>query len=474
MKIPMSILRFQLQALIAIGMATSPLPAQQDDVAQAAGSGALAAEGLAKAAEKSRDGLSDIAADAALNRLAEPQASPIETFSKRLQQIRRDQVAPVLQALNATDTTTGDPMRRDALVEAFTRQKALELALKDAAADFSPGEVQLRLARQIAVLLGRQVNNLRQTSELAASATDPTGSGRRRLAVAGVEQAALQQEIALLARTVARHPSDWPDGGPAVTAQTVLKAIERSELLAASSRATESTRNGPLATAVADQQSLENKLSALLDTILAATPVERIGADAKKLLTEITADERALRKATTEATTDNSTLAERQKRIEERTEILKRLLTRVNPEAAAIAGQAGKKMGKAGRGLAPGTNPGDAVPAESDAIALLEKAGGMLPGAGEGEGPGQGKGKGQGGEGEMGENGNMGRGNGANFSDIGTSDPSEETYSALAVGKLVAKEREALAKPDEEGSLPEYSTLVEQYLRSLTEPPPSR
>jgi len=146
----------------------------------------------------------------------------------------------------------------------------------------------------------------------------------------------------------------------------------------------------------------------------------------------------------------------------------------VNPEAAAAAEQAGKKMGKAGEGLAPGTNPGGAVPAESDAIALLEKAGGMLPGPGDGEAPGQGKGKGQGGDGEMGEEGTMGRGNGRNFSDIGTSDPSEETYSAQAIGELVAKEREALAKPDDEGSLPEYSTLVEQYLRSLAEPAPSR
>lgn len=466
----MSIHRFQLQALIVLGMATSTLLAQQDDVTQATGSGTRAAEGLAKTAGKSGNGLADIAVEAALNQLSEPHTAPLETFAKRLQQIHSDQLAPLVNAFKTTDSTAGDPMRRDALVDAFIRQKALELALKDAASEFSPGEAQLRLVRQIALLLGRQMNNIRQTSGLAASATEPTGSARRRLSVAGVEQAALQQEIALLARAAARRPSDWADGGPAATARTVLENIASSGLLSVTRRATESTRRGPLVTAVVDQQSVEKKLSALLDATLTATPENLIGADAKKILTEITADERELRKATTDAATDNPTLAERQKRVEERTEVLQRLLARLNPEASASAGQAGKKMGKAGSSLAPGTKPGGAVPAESEAIALLEKTGGMLPGAGEGAGAGGG----QGGEGEMGENGASGRGNGANFSDNGASDNSLETYSAQAIGELVAKEREALAKPDEEGSLPEYSTLVEQYLRSLTEPPAPR
>jgi hypothetical protein len=462
----MSILRFTLQALIVLGMATSPLPAQQNDVAQAAENGSRSAEGLVKAAEKSRSGLADIAAEAALNHLEEPPAAPLERFSEQLQQIGRKQVAPVQQAFKVADATTGDSPRRDALVDAFARQKVLELALKEAAAEFSPGEVQLRLVRQIAILLGRQMNNLRQTSGLAASTTELTGSARRRLTVAGLEQSAMQLEIALLARTVARHPSDWPDGGPVVTAKVIREKIESSKLLPASRRATESTRSGQLMVAVADQQSVEVKLSELLDAALEATPADLLGFDAKKLLTEIIADERELRKATAEAATDNPTPAERQKRIEERTEVLKRLLTRVNPEAAAAAGRAGEKMKAAGSGLAPGSHPGGAVPAESEAIALLEKANGLLPGVGMGEGGGGGEGGSRGGRGQM-------------DGQEDTDDPdrgrnSEEKHAAQAIGKLVAKEREAFAKPDEEGSLPEYSTLVEQYLRSLTEPPPLR
>lgn len=474
MKTPISIHRLLLQSWVVLSTAAAPLLAQQDDVAQAAGNGAGSAGGLAKAAEKSRGGLSVIADEAAFNQLEEPHAKPLETFSQRLHQIGQKQVAPLQHSFDAAAAATGDSQRRDALVDAFVRQKALELALKDAAAEFSPGEAQLRLVRQTALLLSRQTHNVRLTSELAQSASEPTGSTLRRVTIAGVEQAALEQEIRLLARTVTRTPADWPDGSPAESANAVREKINDSGLLSAAERATGSTRQALLTDAVTDQQAIETRLSALLDATLEAAPMELVVADAKKILAEITADERQLRTATSEESTDNPTLAERQKRIEERTEVLQRLIARVNPEAAGNIAQAAKQMGKAAGGLAPGANPGGAVPAESEALALLGKAAGMMPGAGPGKGPGQGQG--EDGEDGGGEGGSGGRGemDGADDGD----DPersrnSAEKSAALAVGKLVAKEREAFARPDDEGSLPEYSALVEQYLRSLTEPPAS-
>jgi hypothetical protein len=422
-----------------------------------------------------------------LNQLEQPALAPLDAFSNSLNEARETHVGPLVAALKLAADNTEDAARRDALVAAFTRQKAFELALKDTAADFSTSESQARLLRHIAALLSRQMTNVRMTSMVADVAAEPAGldrATRRRHAVAGIEQAALEQEIALITRTVSRAPAESPEDGPSPTALAVKGSLRRTNLLPAMHEATEATRSGLLADAVTRQTDVEKKISQLLDETLCVEPPKSIVRNAKKLLKQLTADERTLRTDTEGQTTDHPTLAERQERIEDRTEVLRRLLAVVAPEAAERVKQACKKMANASNCLSSGSGPG-AVGVEGEAIALLEGAGGMLadqPGeegsGGSGSGDsGTGQGPGENGdddnENEKGSRANRTPGPGEHQEDQYRPHPNDDTLPpALVLGQLAHKEREALSAAEAEKTLPQYAPLVEQYLRSLAAPPP--
>ncbi|HEX8312027.1 MAG TPA: hypothetical protein VF614_11960 [Chthoniobacteraceae bacterium] len=504
----------RLSLLIGIA-AGQTLHAQ--DVEQAVTNGTKATETVVKSAEAVRTHLGLIRTDTELNRLEKPELAPLDTLSSTLGETRETHLTPLVASLQNAVAAPDDAARRYALVDTFTRQKALELALKDASNAFSPGEAQTRLLRHIATLLNRQMTNVRMTSAIEGIADAPSelvGADQRRHAVTGVEQAALEAEIGLLARAVSVTPPDL-ETGPTATALAVRTGLSRTSLLSSAQLAKETTRSGPLTTAVFQQKTVEKKLSELLDSALAAEPRRETGKVALAFLKQITADEKALRDATDGKLTDDLTLAERQGRLEDRTEVLNRLLQKLHPAAAQRISDASKKMDEAARCLNPGGNGPGAVPAENAAIALLEQATSMCEGAGMGEGAGKGQGKGEGegqgqgngqgegegqgangnglagdeegdeGEGEEGENGG-GKGPGAGLagsegekpSDKGTSEqlPDGENLlpaSALVIGNLVRKEREALSATEADKPLPQYAPLVEQYLRSLSAPAPN-
>ncbi len=486
-------------AIIA-SLAASP-SLHADDVADAAAHSIRANEDVAKHAGKIRDDLAQIRAEAELNQLDQPAAAPITTFSDTLGQTRETHLVPIAAELKAATDASTDATRRDALVAAYAWQKALELALKDSSAQFSPAEAQTRLLRHIAALLARQMTNVRQTTTLATLADDPAtlaGSDRRRYSVDGIEQAALEQELAIIARSVAITPPDWPDQTSATPATpAVNKALRVTSTASIAQAATAATRAGPLLNAVSCQKDVERNLSQLLDEVLLVEPNNLIGKDAKKLLKQLLADERTLRVDTDGKKTDQLTLAERQDRIEDRTAVLQRLLACISPEAADRVGKACKKMKEASTSLKPGSNPGGAVPAEDGAIALLEEALKKCPksgsgsgsgSGGDGEGEGEGDGEGSGGQGQGDNRGNEsdktsddqdekdgGTGGVPKEKDSPNMIPPKDTLppvTAMVLGQLVKKEREALSPNEVDKTPPEYAPLVEQYLRSLSAPAP--
>jgi len=495
----MSPLQPVARLVLIIGFVSAPA-LRADDVDHAVALGTQAAKDVSKTTGKTRADLADIRAETELNQLEQPDPAPIAAFSDTLGEMPSAQVGPITDSLTLAVAPSNDAARRDALVTAFTQQKALELALKDASAEFSPAEAQTRLLRHVAALLVRQMTNIRMTGLVGTVSEDPAslaGSPRRRYTVVGVEQSALELELALINRTVDRTPPEFSDTGPNPTALAVKGGLRRTALLSAAQDATAATRSGPLSRAVLQQKTVEEKLSQLLDEVLNVEPKRLIGRDAKKLLKQLTADERALRTATEKQTPDRPTLAERQDRIKDRTEVLARLLAVLDPELAKRARAACKKMGEASNCLKPGGNGAGAVPAESGAIALLEEAGQMLAaGAGGGNQPGEGEGGGnepgpgaggvgegddEGGDGDgkgRGKNGRGVDGDGGTPTDRESSNliPGDKPLppaTAMVLGQLARKEREALSPAEADKTLPQYAPLVEQYLRSLSAPPPA-
>ncbi|HEY8933089.1 MAG TPA: hypothetical protein VIM44_07245 [Rariglobus sp.] len=482
----MSSLQSLARLVVVIGFASTP-SLRADDVDHAVALGTQAGKDVAKTTDKTRSDLADIRAETELNQLEQPDPAPLAAFSDTLGEMPSAQVGPINDSLTLAAAASNDAARRDALVTAFTRQKALELALKDASAEFSPAEAQIRLLRHVAALLSRQMTNIRMTGmvgTVADSPADLAGSPRRRYTVVGVEQSALELELALINRTVDRTPAEFSDIGPTQTALAVKDGLRETALPSAAQNATAATRSGSLSRAVLRQKAVEEKLSRLLDEVLTVEPKRRTGRLAAKLLKQLTADERALRTATEKQTPDRATLAERQDRIQDRTEVLKRLLAVLDPELAKRAAGACKKMGEASNCLKPGGSGAGAVPAENGAIALLEEAGKMLAAdesGGNEPGPGDGGvGEGDDDDGDDGH-GKKGRGIGGDGGTPKDQDspnliPGEKNLppaTAMVLGELARKEREALAPSEPDKTLPQYAPLVEQYLRSLSAPPPA-
>jgi len=480
----MSPLQPLARLVLVIGFASAPA-LRADDVDHAAALGTQAGKDVSKTTGKVRSDLADIRAETELNHLEQPDPAPLAAFSDTLGEIPSAHAGPIIDSLTLAAASSDDAARRDALVASFTQQKALELALKDASAEFSPAEAQIRLLRHVAALLARQMTNIRMTRMVGAVADSPAdlaGSPRRRYTVVGVEQSALELELALINRTVDRTPAEFSDIGPTQTALAVKDGLHETALPSAAQDATAATRSGPLSRAALQQKKVEDKLSRLLDEVLTVEPKRRTGRLAAKLLKQLTADERALRTATEKETPDLPTLAERQDRIQDRTEVLKRLLAVLDPELAKRAAGACKKMGEASNCLNPGGNGAGAVPAENGAIALLEEAGKMLAAV---EGAGNEPGQGDGGEDDDSEEsdtpGTHGRGPGGDGGIPKTQDSpnqilGEKTLppaTAMVLGELARKEREALSPSEPDKTLPQYAPLVEQYLRSLSSPSPS-
>jgi hypothetical protein len=351
--------------------------APSSDAQQAAYRSGVAQESVRTRSGQIRDDLAQIVAELKMNGMSSDDIALLTQASTRLANLSQDEMQKVIVALQNASITQENNQRQQALAGAYEGQKDVSLKLKSLAAELSAQQAQNELPTQLRILIARQSANIRKTTVLRDSTRQLVyfnDEEKSLHTMAGSEQTAIGGEIGVLLKALSQTAAG-PASDPATAiAKTAYDTMSGSMLQTVIPMATQLTVSGQFPDAVTKQVSVRNYLMGVLQTLLAKEDAATRLNQAKTQLDQIMADQKDLANATQQSKLDGSTLAERQNKIADVTNLAQSLLKPLNTPAAAQLDAAQKAMDQNAAALPQAKSAADTAAQQAQIAQALDNA----------------------------------------------------------------------------------------------------
>ena len=369
-------------AASCLALASAGLARAQSDVdaQQTTYRSGLAQEAIRQQSNQVRDDLAQMISELKMNGLSSASIDFLTKASGRLSSLSQEDMQKVILALQTAGTQQSQ-QRQDSIVTAYQGQKNIALKLKTLASELNAQEVQNELPAQLEVLIVRQSANLRSTTALRDSGKTPAQLDDPQKALHAVvtsEQNLIGGEINLLIKTLGTAATQGNATDPATAAaRQALDIFNGTMLSSMVPLAYQNTDAGPFNGAVDHQKAVRDYLVQALQALVAKEDASTRLDQARSQLDQIISDQKDVADAT-QSKLDSTTLAQRQEKIADQTEIAQSLLTPLNHAAGQQLGAAQQQMAQTAAALDKTKNAADTAPQQQQVAKTLDGASKML------------------------------------------------------------------------------------------------
>ena len=360
----------------------NPAPAQSEpgaDVSQTTYRSGLAEEAIRQQSNQVRDDLSQMIGELKMNGLSNADIDFLSKASTRLTSLSQGDMQKVILALQTANTQQNE-QRQNSIVTAYQGQKDIALKLKTLASELNAQEVQNELPAQLEVLIVRQSANMRSTTALRDSGKTPAQLDDQQKALHAVvasEQNLIGGEINLLIKTLGTAAQGKADDPATAAARSALDIFNGTMLSSMVPLAYQNTDAGPFAGAVDHQQAVRDYLVQALQALVAKEDASTRLDQARSQLDQIISDQKDVADAS-QNKIDSATLAQRQEKIADQTEIAQSLLNPLNHAAGQQLEAAQQQMTQTAAALDRTKNAADTAPQQQQVAKTLDGASKML------------------------------------------------------------------------------------------------